>query len=270
MVAKRDQKHKLISIIIPAYRQEKTILKDVRRVEGVLKQLKRSYEIIIVIDGMVDKTYLNAKKVESGNIKVVGYKNNHGKGYAIRYGIVRSKGSIVGFIDSGMDINPNGLRLLIESFEKENADIAIGSKRHPQSKVNYPLLRRAISFLSQIWIKTLFGLYVRDTQVGLKFFRRQVLEDVAPRLLVKRFAFDIEILVVAYHLGYKKIFEVPVELDYNFSASNVSQNLLRAIGRTLWDTMAIFYRLKILHYYDNGAKRKWKYDPELNFRINVR
>ncbi len=269
MVKEHNYKQKFISVIIPAFRQEKTIEKDLNQLEELLSQLRYAFEMIVVVDGMIDKTYENAKKVASKNIKVFGYKNNRGKGNAVRYGIVRSKGNIVGFIDAGMDINPNGLGLLLEQFEWEDADIVIGSKRHPQSKVQYPLIRKIISFFSQIWIKTLFDLNVRDTQVGLKFFRRKVLEDVMPRLLVKRFAFDIEILVVAYYLGYKKILEVPVELNINFGGSSVSQDLLQVIIKTLWDTITIFYRLKILRYYDNGANRKWKYDPELNFRVNI-
>jgi glycosyltransferase involved in cell wall biosynthesis len=268
-MAKNSPAKKFISIIIPAFKQERTIEKDLLQIENSLKQLRYPFEIITVVDGRIDNTFQNAKKIRSSNIKVVGYKSNHGKGYAIRYGMVRSKGNIIGFLDAGMDINPNGLALLLEQFEWEDADIIIGSKRHPSSRVNYPLLRRSISFLSQIWIKVLFGLYVRDTQVGLKFFRRKVLEDVLPRLLVKRFAFDIEMLVVAYHLGYKNISEVPVELDFDVKGSGLSQNLFKEITKAFYDTLAIFYRLKILHYYDNSSRRKWKYDPELNFKVNV-
>ncbi len=268
MKIKSSEKH-LISLIIPAFKQEATIKKDITRINNLMKNLRYDYEIIVVIDGNADGTFKNAKKVESKNVMVVGYENNHGKGYAIRYGMVRSKGEIVGFIDSGMDLNPNGLSMLLEHLEWFDADIIIGSKRHPLSKVNYPLSRKIISFFSQVFIKTLFGINVRDTQVGMKFFKRKAIEDVLPRLLVKKFAFDIEILAVAYYLGYKKIFEAPVELNYKFGKSLVSQSLLGALIRTFWDSLAIFYRLKILRYYDNNNRRKWKYDPDLDLRINV-
>lgn len=265
---KRTEKN-FVSVIIPTFRQERTIAKDIVRIEKVLKQLRHPFETIVVVDGMVDKTFSNAKKVKSRQIKVFGYEKNHGKGYAIRYGMVRSKGNIVGFIDAGMDLNPNGLSMLLEHFHWYNADIIIGSKRHPVSKITYPLNRKIISFLSQLLIKILFGLNVKDTQVGMKFFKRKVIEDVMQRLLVKEFAFDIEILVVAYYLGYKRIFEAPVELKHKFAGSILSEDLFECILKTLWDTLAIFYRLKILHYYDNKSKRKWKLDPELNFRVNI-
>lgn len=260
---------KIVSIIIPAYKQEKSIEMDLRRIKDVMDQLRYDYEIIVVIDGKIDKTFENARKVSSPKIHITGYEHNHGKGYAIRYGMVRSKGEVVGFIDSGMDLNPNGLSMLLEHFEWYNADIIVGSKRHPASKVDYPLSRRILSFLSQLYIMLLFGLKVRDTQVGMKFFKRQVIEDVLPRLLVKKFAFDIEILAVAYYLGYKRIFEAPVELELNIKNSVVSQDLFRILFKTLWDSLAVFYRLRILNYYDDNNKRKWKYDPELEYKVNV-
>ncbi|HEX8965626.1 MAG TPA: glycosyltransferase [Patescibacteria group bacterium] len=265
----KNTKQPLVSVIIPAYRQEKTIQKDLQRIKKVLDQMRYEYELIVVVDGFEDKTFENAKKEKSSNVFITGYEHNHGKGYAIRYGMVRSKGEIVGFIDSGMDLNPNGISLLLEHFEWYNADIIVGSKRHPVSKVEYPLNRKILSFFSQTFIWILFGLNVRDTQVGLKFFRRKVIEDVLPRLLVKRFAFDIEILAVAYYLGYRRIFEAPVELKHNFSGSIVSQHILDSIFHTFLDSLAIFYRLKLLHYYDTKNKRKWVYDPELDYRVNV-
>ena len=265
----KNNKKNLISVIIPAFEQEKTIVEDIIRIEKVLKQLRYDFEMIVVIDGIIDKTFEKARKTASKNIKVFGYEKNHGKGYAVRYGMVRSKGDVVGFIDSGMELNPNGLSMLLEHFEWYNADIIIGSKRHPVSKINYPLERKLISMLSQIFIRILFGLNIRDTQAGMKFFKRKVIEDVLPRLLVKKFAFDIEILAVAYHLGYKRIFEAPIELNFNFKGSLVSQRLFNAVVNTFWDTLAVFYRLKILHYYDDASKRKRKFDPELDFKVNV-
>lgn len=264
------RKDYFVSVIIPAYRQEKTIVEDTKKIQKALKtELTDNFEIIIVVDGNADNTFGKARKIASKNIKIVGYENNRGKGYAVRFGMVRSRGTIVGFIDAGMDLNPNGLIPLISFLEKEDMDIVIGSKRHSKSKVRYPLDRKILSIISQLFIRFLFGLNVRDTQVGMKFFRREVLEDVLPRLLVKRFAIDIEILAVAYHLGYRKIGESPVGITFNFTGSIVSQNLFVSIIRTFIDTLAIFYRLKILHYYDNASKRKWKYDPELSFRVNV-
>jgi len=260
-------------LIVPAYKQQQTIAHDLKRIKGVLDKLRYPTELICVVDGKVDNTFENAQKfsLKYPNVKVIGYEHNKGKGYAVRFGMAESKGDIVGFIDSGMDLNPNGLSLLLEHFEWYNADIIVGSKRHPVSKVEYPWQRKFLSFGYQVLVFILFGLKIRDTQVGMKFFKREVLEKVLPRLLVKAFAFDVEILAVANYLGYKRIFEAPIEIKLRFGGASTitSQKFIRAVIGMLIDTLAIFYRLKILGYYSDKNQRKWKFDPELNFRVNI-
>lgn len=259
----------LLSLIIPVYKQEKTIQRNLRLILGELELLSYPHEVIVVIDGEVDGSRQESKKIKSPNLFVTGYKTNHGKGYAVRFGMAKSKGDIIGFLDAGGDIRADGISMLLSHFRWYNADIIVGSKRHPVSKVNYPNDRKLISLGYQIIVKILFGLSIRDSQVGMKLFRREVLEDVLPRLLVKHFAFDIEILAVASHLGYSRIFEAPVELNFTGASSITNQNFIAVAYRTLWDTLAVFYRLRIRRHYDNVNKRKWRFDPELNFRINT-
>lgn len=271
MEAKRKNRSPLISVIVPTYKQEQTIQQDLVRIKNVMDHIRHDYEIIIVVDGEVDKTSQNAKRVKSPNIIVIGYKHNHGKGHAVRFGMAKARGNIIAFIDSGMDINPNGLSMLLEHFEWYKADIVVGSKLHPVSKVNYPFQRKILSWGYRILVRILFDLSIRDTQVGMKLFRRKVLEDVLPRLLVKAYAFDIEILAIAHYLGYKRIYEAPVELDFKKNSIEpfVSINFWKVILHMLWDTLAVFYRLKIIHYYDNKDQRKRKFDPELDFKVNI-
>ena len=264
---------KLISLIVPAYKQEKTIAQDLKRIKDVLGKLRYPTELICVIDGKADNTFANAEEFSRkySNIKVIGYDTNRGKGYAVRFGMAESRGDIVGFIDSGMDLNPNGLSMLLEHFEWYSADVIVGSKRHPASKVEYPWQRRILSIGYQLLVWLLFGLKIRDTQVGMKFFKREILEKVLPRLLVKHFAFDVEMLAVANYLGFKRIYEAPIDIRLNFGGASTltSQKFFRIVLGMLLDTFAVFYRLRILHYYSDSNKRKWRFDPELNFRINV-
>jgi len=257
-----------ISVIVPAYQQASTIYRDLAKIEQTLKQTPYDFEIITVVDGGNDNTFKNAANYKSKRVKVLGYNSNRGKGFAIRYGMSQAKGDLVSFIDAGMDLKATGIKMLIEHLHWYDADIIVGSKRHPVSKVNYPPVRRVLSFGYQMLVRLLFGLRIKDTQAGIKVFRRQVLEKVLPRLLVKQFAFDIEILAVAHRLGYKRIFEAPIELNFR-GKSVLSQNLLRIIFLMLWDTLAVFYRLKILGYYDSKNRRKWILDPELDFKINT-
>lgn len=265
---------KLISVIVPAFKQEKTITRDLSNIKTVLDKLRYPTELICVVDGTgADKTFSKALKFANKfqNVKAIGYETNKGKGYAVRFGMAESKGDIVAFIDAGMDLNPAGLSMLLEHFEWYNADIIVGSKRHTVSKVNYPWQRRILSMGYQMLVRLLFGLKVRDTQVGMKFFKREVLEKVLPRILVKAYAFDIEMLAVANYLGYQRIFEAPVDLKLRFGGTSTvtSQKFLRTVFWMFWETLAVFYRLEILNYYSDKNRRKWKFDPELNFRVNV-
>ncbi len=261
-----------LSIIIPTYKQEKTIQLDLENIIKTMNQTRWEYEVICVVDGFLDRTFDNAAKIVDPHLKVVGYEKNRGKGYAIRYGMARSEGDVVAFIDAGMDINPNGISLMLEHMIWYDADIIVGSKRHSASKVDYPFIRKVYSFVYQIMVRILFGLRIKDTQVGLKIFKKAVLQKVLPRLVVKRYAFDIEILAVSNYLGFKKIYDAPVEINFNFENTNFNPAKL-IFNANIWkmviDTFSVFYRMRVLKYYDDSSKRLWKYDKELEMRVNT-
>lgn len=238
-----------LSVVIPAYKQERTIVKDINNLDKVLGSLSYKYEIIVVVDGYLDGTFKNARKISKDHVKVFGYEKNQGKGHAVRHGMLKAKGDVIGFIDAGMDISPAGISLLLDLMLWQDADIVIGSKLHPDSKVDYPYFRRVLSWGYRTLTHLLFGFSVSDTQVGMKFFKRDVVEKVFPKLLVKAFAFDVEILAIANAMGYKKIVEGPVELNFKGENTITSGNFWIIVALMLWDTMAIFYRLKILNYY---------------------
>ncbi len=261
-------KDHFLSVVIPAYKQKRTIARDINRIKSVLDNIRYDYQMVVVVDGDADGTFVEAKKLISGKVQVVGYKKNKGKGYAVRYGMARTKGDLVAFVDAGMDINPNSLSMLLEHMLWYDSDIIVASIRHSASKVHgYPLKRMIYTWGYHSLTKLLFGLKITDSQRGLKIFRREVLEKVLPRLLVKEFAFDIEMLSVAKKLGFKKIHDGPVEMD----TTKMKYSSIRSytVFKMLWDTLAVFYRLNILRYYDSNNKRKWRYDPDLNFKVNL-
>src|SRR3989344_2457686 len=158
-------KTNFISVIVPCYMQEKTIVSNLTKVKKTLEAVNVPFEIIAVVDGKVDKTYENARRIADKTVKVVGYANNYGKGYALRYGMARSRGNIIAFIDAGEDLNPEGLQMLYSHFLWYGADIVVGSKWHPVSKVVYPWWRTILSRGYGILVKILFGLRVTDTQL---------------------------------------------------------------------------------------------------------
>lgn len=247
-------KIRFLSLIIPAYRQEKTIIENLRSLDKALSALPYRYEIIAVVDGFLDRTFEKAKSIKNKKIRVLGYEKNHGKGYAIKLGMLSAKGDVIGFIDAGMDIDSSAISLLLDLMSFHDADIVVGSKLHPESKVNYPLVRKVLSWGYRTLTHFLFGLNIKDTQVGLKFFRKKVVKDIFPRLLVKKFAFDIEVLAVSNSRGFTRIAEGPIKLDFTGVSSITSTSFWKIILHMLWDTFAVFYRLKILHYYDKSLK----------------
>ena len=242
-------KAKLISVIIPAYKQAATIVKNLTRIQKVLQQIRYPSEIIVVVDGQLDRTFQKAKTLASPQLKVYQIKTHQGKGYTVRYGMTKAKGDYIAFIDAGMEIDPNGISMLLEHLEWYNADIIVGSKRHLASVVQYPWDRKILSWGYYLLVRLLFGVKIKDTQPGIKIFKRNVLEKILPQLVVKKYAFDIEMLSVARRKGFTRIFEAPIKLKYKFgSVTNAAT--LRTIWHMLYNTLAVFYRLKILKYYD--------------------
>jgi glycosyltransferase involved in cell wall biosynthesis len=234
-----------LSVIMPAYNESAAIFKSIKETERVLSDARIDYELIVVDDGSRDDTFVQASSAGSNRVKVV-RKENGGKGSAIKFGFSFSRGKMITFIDADLDLHPKHIPVYISLMKRHGVDIVIGSKRHPLSKLNYPIKRKILSYCYYILVKTLFGLKVKDTQAGLKLFKREVLETVLPRVLCKKYAFDLELLAVANAKGFTMM-EAPVELNWQRMESRIR---LKDILMIAIDTAAIFYRQRILHYYN--------------------
>lgn len=250
-------KTNFLSVIVPAYRQEKTIKKDLLNILSTLEQgLGKDYdfEVICVVDGDLDNTYKEASRIKSPKLRVFTYKTNLGKGHAVRFGMAKAKGDIISFLDAGMDISPKGIMMLLAHMNWYDADIIVGSKKHPVSRVNYPFIRSILSWGYHLGVKMLFNLPLSDTQSGIKIFKRKVVEKILPRLLVKSYAMDIEMLSVAKYLGFDRIYEAPIEVRFDKKSSSIKWTTSFWMA---WDTAAVFYRLKLRHYYDDSNRKNW-------------
>jgi glycosyltransferase involved in cell wall biosynthesis len=237
----------LLSVVVPVFNQAGSILENVRIIrQRVGDALDGPFETIVVSDGSVDRTEERLLEGELEGVRVFHYDRNLGKGYAVKVGSLEARGRWVGYVDADLDLDPASLAEYVAVAERDGLDFAIGSKRHPESVVHYPRSRRVASWLFQQWVRSLIRLNVRDTQVGLKVFRREVVEEVMPFLLVKRYAFDLELLAVAHAFGFRKVREMPIVLDYRFAGTGVRS---AAVLRALVDTAAVCYRLRVLRYY---------------------
>lgn len=267
-------KNKNISVIVPFF-NEKRIEQNIEIIDKELKNYFQNYEIIVVSDGSTDKSYENALKHACEKIKIYHYEKNVGKGYALKYGFSKSKGEYISFIDGDLELSPGDIKNFLVLMEIYDADIVIGSKRHPFSKLHIPIYRRFVSFGYQLFIRIFLNIScVRDSQVGLKLSKRKVLEAIFPKILCKKYAFDAEFLAVASHLGYKKILEAPVQIHRETNGKPFVQEIVKLMKMT-WqmfiDTCAVFYRLRILKYYDREIEKPSDapFDPEKTLRLGM-
>ncbi len=203
---------------------------------------KRSYEILVVDDGSKDNTLMKALLYagKNGHVKVLSFYRNNGKGYAMKTGFMKSVGDVVVFADSDLEIDMGVVSTYIEALN--HGDIAIASKWHSESQVEISMLRRILSHCFNVLVKILIGANIRDTQAGLKAIKKSSFEKIIPKLVVKRFAFDVELLAVANLYGLK-IVEMPVRLRLNASFK------IKEILRMFVDLLGIAYRLRVLRIY---------------------
>ena len=235
-----------LTMVVPFFNPGPGVAANITALADALDQSEVTYEIIAVSDGSTDDSAEQLEALQHQHVRVIRLERNAGKGQALRVGMTMGHGHYLGFIDADGDISPAILQNYVVLMRTYEPDIIFGSKRHPMSQVQYPILRRIYSFGYQQLIRVLFRLNVRDTQVGLKLVRRDVLTAALPRMLEKRFAFDLELFVVSRHVGYNKVFEAPIAINHGFT-STVSW---RSVVGMMLDTAAIFYRLHLLHFYD--------------------
>lgn len=235
-----------LSFILPAYNEEDNIVKVISRVDEVVSSLGFKYEIIVVNDGSNDATGRRALQYAriNNHVQVISYPKNMGKGYAIKTGFMNAEGNTIIFLDSDLDIDPVEIKQYLQALEY--GDIVIASKRHRNSRVEAPILRKIMSVGFNILVRLLTRLDVGDTQAGLKAMRKNSLAKVFSSLLVKRYAFDTELLAVANLYGLR-IIEMPVNLVITNGLFNPKE-----IFRMFVDLLAITYRIRIKKWYQNS------------------
>lgn len=237
----------IVSILVPVYNIENSIEHNIDKLEKKVSPFLENFEIIISDDGSFD----NSKEVienictKKNNIKAVYSKKNLGKGHALKKASEIARGDYIVFCDGDMEIDPAQLKKFFHIMYETNADIVIGSKRHKDSIVNYSNTRKIISLVYFIFVKIFFHLPIEDTQTGLKLFKRNAIVNVFPRILVRAFAYDLEVLA-ACNINGKKIVSAPVIVNPNRHFGFIRIGIL---WRTFIDTLAVFYRLNIIKFY---------------------
>lgn len=239
-----------LSFVLPAYNEEAFIEGALRGLDAAVKGGGLPYEVVVVDDGSVDRTFAvaSAYAVRNGHVKVIRYDRNMGKGYAVKTGFLNASGDVVVFADSDLEVDLHEVSRYVAALQY--GDIVVASKWHPASRVEVPLSRRFLSCGFNVLVRFLTGVPLRDTQSGLKAMRKSAFAKVFPRLAVKRYAFDVELLAVA-HLYRLKVVEMPVSVKLEASFS------LREVGKMFVDLLGVAYRLRVIHWYQRqGAPAK--------------
>lgn len=202
-----------LSVIIPAYNEEKRISKTLLEIDKYLLRQSYDYEIIVVSDGSKDKTGEVVKGLmpKIKNLRLIDNKENHGKGYVVRQGLLAAKGDYRLFTDADNSTSIDQVEKMRPYFE-QGSDIVIGSREIKGAVLDPPQswVRRKKGAAFRLAANIFSGLWdIRDTQCGFKGFTQKAAEDILPRCKIDRFSFDAEILVLAKKLGYE-IKEVPI------------------------------------------------------------
>jgi dolichol-phosphate mannosyltransferase len=238
-----------LSFVVPAYNEGDFIEDTLYAIDAVIQDKHLPYEIVVVDDGSLDCTFANATRYANrkGHVRVVTYSKNVGKGHAMKTGFMKANGTVVIFTDSDMEIDLGTISEYIKALQ--DGDIVIASKQHKDSRIEVPVSRRILSQSFNALVRVLTGVPLRDTQSGLKAMRKSAFIDIFPKLAVKRYAFDVELLAVA-HLYDLKVVEMPVniKLDASFKPTEMWHMFM--------DLLGIAYRLRLIHWYQRPTTAK--------------
>jgi dolichol-phosphate mannosyltransferase len=238
----------MLSILMPVHNEADVIAANIDHTVSFLAGLPLSSELVVVDDGSSDGSWRILKGRANGidRVRLLRHSINIGKGSAIRDAIQESRGEWLVLIDADLELPVELLSKFIDIQKATGADLVVGSKRHPESVVEYPWTRRILSRAYNLLVRSLFQLKVSDTQVGFKLLRGDLARKLGRGTLVKRFAIDVEVLVAAQLLG-ARVVDAPIRLRYSREgAGRVNVATILEIAR---ETAGIWYRRYVTGYY---------------------
>jgi len=209
-----------ISIIIPAYNEEKRLPASLAAVREYLRKSSWKFaEIVVVDDGSRDRTVEVAR---AAGVRLLQNPGNRGKGYSVKHGALEAKGDWVLFTDADLSAPIGELEKLWSAAERGQAQMAIGSRALDRRLVgvHQPFAREMVGRIFNLIMRLVTGLPFRDTQCGFKLMEAAAARQVFPRQQLDGFGFDVEVLFIAQALKYRCL-EVAVRWD-NVEGTKVS------------------------------------------------
>jgi dolichyl-phosphate beta-glucosyltransferase len=220
-----------LSIVVPAYNEEKIIKISLEKIVGFLKKKKYSWEVVVVDDGSQDSTSEVVSNMKNTNIKLVRLGQNRGKGGALREGMLKAKGKIIVFMDADLSVPLTN----IDKFYKElknGTDVVIASRRTKGAKIaiHQPWHREKMGQVFTALTRLFIGTNTSDFTCGFKGFRHEAARKIFKNLLINRWAYDAEIIFLAEKFDYQ-VKELPIEwknrIDTRVRLSGVVLETLR-------------------------------------------
>lgn len=231
-----------VSMVFPAYNEAKMLRDTVEKTVQALEESAYSYEIIIAEDGSTDGTDKIALELsrQYPTVRHIHSDQRLGRGLALKNAFNSCGGEILAFMDVDLATDIKHLKTLIESI-KEGYDIAIGSRMHPESKVERKLSRKISSKMYNFMVRTLLGSKIKDHQCGFKAFKREPLLRILEETKSTHWFWDTEILVRSSKKGYK-IKEIPVEWR---SGKETKVHLFKDSLSMGWQLLKFWWNLKV-------------------------
>lgn len=231
-----------ISVCIPMYNENRVIAQTAKTLSDYMEAHFAEYEILFCSDGSTDGCDQTVRALELPRVKVIGYEQNRGKGYAVRKALLEASGDIRMFTDADLAYGTDVILQVAQAFEAHpEADMVIGSRNlNKDGYRGYTLLRK---IASKLYIRVLCiagGFRLSDSQCGCKAFTADAVEKIFPRCEVNGFAFDFEAILWAVKLNLK-ITEIPVHV-INHGESKV--HVVRDTFRMLRDLRRMKKRIK--------------------------
>ena len=201
-----------LSIVIPAFNEEKRILPTLESINNYLSRQDYKSEIIVVDDGSSDNTVDIVKSFiqddKSANILLNG--RNRGKGFSVRNGILSAKGEYIFFTDADLSTPIEEIEKCLPFLEHDN-DIVIGSRGLVDSDIviHQPWYREMMGKTFNVFVSLILMKGITDTQCGFKGFKKEAVKPIFDNCLIEGFSFDVEIIYLAKKNGFT-IKEIPV------------------------------------------------------------
>ncbi|MBN1618176.1 glycosyltransferase family 2 protein [Candidatus Dojkabacteria bacterium] len=252
-----------ISIVIPTYKEIDDPIQDAKyKIQRLASKLgnKTQFELIYVFDGVLTHSIIKQKmiRLQSANIpnvKILYNTYNKGKGFGLVKGMAHAEGKHIGFLDYGREINPDVIADQYDKLTKYGYDIAIADKYHKDSKFKSSIFRKIISsgfvFVSYLFVGLKFG----DTQTGAKLFKREVVTTILPKLTIRGYAIDVELLKASLDNGFNKVISTPVELHKNLDSGINPRTIIKVSYQMAIDTAYVGYLSRFRNAYKKYNNR---------------